>query len=68
MEPMVKTPFKEQAYNLIDRLPETADWDDLIYRAVVCKEIEAGLADSAACRVTPADDVFVAAWSWVLYP
>jgi predicted transcriptional regulator len=51
------TAFKDQAHKLIDRLPETADWDELIYQAVVCKEIEAGLADSAAGRVTPAEDV-----------
>ena len=51
------TAFKDQARKLIDHLPDTADWDDLICRAVVCKEIEAGLADSAAGRVTPAEDV-----------
>lgn len=51
------TAFKDQARKLVDQLPETADWDELIYRAVVCKEIEAGLADSAADRVTPAEDV-----------
>ena len=57
MEPMTTTAFKDQAHKLVDRLPETADWDELIYQAVVCKEIEAGLADSAAGRVTPAEDV-----------
>jgi len=54
---MATTAFKDQAHKLIDRLPETADWDEFIYQAVVCKEIEAGLADSAAGRVTPAEDV-----------
>ncbi|HVV97999.1 MAG TPA: hypothetical protein VHC92_12740 [Rhodanobacteraceae bacterium] len=49
--------FKQEAHQLIDQLPETATWDDLIYRAVVCKEIEAGLKDSAAGRVTPVDEV-----------
>lgn len=51
------TAFKELAHRLVDRLPETADWDELIYQAVVCKEIEAGLADVAAGRVTPAEEV-----------
>lgn len=51
------TVFKEQAHQLVDSLPETAGWDELIYRAVVRKEIEAGLADSEAGRVTPAEDV-----------
>lgn len=54
---LMATAFKDQAHKLIDQLPETVDWDDLIYRAVVCKEIEAGIADSAAGRVTPAKDV-----------
>lgn len=49
--------FKEEAHKLIDELPATADWSDLIYRAVLRKEIEAGLTDSAANRVTPAKNV-----------
>lgn len=49
--------FKQEAHKLIDNLPDTADWNDLIYRAVVRKEIEAGLTDSAAGRVTPVEDV-----------
>ena len=49
--------FKQEAHKLIDGLPETAGWNELIYRAVVRKEIEAGLVDSAAGRVTPVEDV-----------
>jgi predicted transcriptional regulator len=49
--------FKQEAHKLIDALPETAGWNELIYRAVVRKEIEAGLADSVAGRVTPVEDV-----------
>jgi predicted transcriptional regulator len=49
--------FKQEAHKLIDELPDTANWDDLIYRAVVCKEIEAGMADSAAGKVTSVDEV-----------
>jgi predicted transcriptional regulator len=51
------TVFKDEAHKLVDSLPETADWDELIYHAVVRREIEAGLADSAAGRVTPAEEV-----------
>jgi len=51
------TVFKQEAHELVDQLPETAGWDDLIYRAVVRKEIEAGLADSAANRVTAVADL-----------
>jgi hypothetical protein len=49
--------FKQEAHQLIDSLPETAGWNELIYRAVVRKHIEAGLEDSRAGRVTPVEDV-----------
>ena len=49
--------FKLEAHKLVNDLPETANWDDLIYRAVVFKEIEAGLADSTAARVTVVEEV-----------
>jgi predicted transcriptional regulator len=49
--------FKQQAHQLVDQLPDSASWNDLIYQAVLRREIEAGLADSAAGRVTPVDDV-----------
>jgi hypothetical protein len=49
--------FKQEAHKLVEEMPESATWDDLIYRAVVRREIEAGLADSKANRVTPVDDV-----------
>lgn len=55
--PMTTLAFKQPAHQLIDALPETAGWNELIYRAVVRKEIEAGLADSATSRVTPVDEV-----------
>jgi hypothetical protein len=54
---MATLAFKQAAHQLIDTLPETAGWNELIYRAVVRKEIEAGLADSAEDRVTPVDEV-----------
>lgn len=54
---MATLAFKQAAHQLIDTLPETAGWSELIYRAVVRKEIEAGLADSATDCVTTADDV-----------
>lgn len=53
----MSTAFKQEAHKLVEQLPESATWDDLIYRAVVRKEIEAGLADSKAGRVAPVDDV-----------
>jgi hypothetical protein len=47
--------IKKDAHELIDRLPDSATWDDVIYQAYVRREIEAGLADSAAGRVMPAE-------------
>lgn len=49
--------LKQQAHQLIDLLPEDATWRDLAYRAAVRADIEAGLADSAANRVTPVEDL-----------
>ena len=49
--------LKQQAHQLIDMLPEDATWRDVAYRAAVRADIEAGLADSAANRVTPVEDL-----------
>jgi hypothetical protein len=49
--------LKQKAYELIDQLPENATWRDVAYRAAVRGDIEAGLADSAANRVTPVEDI-----------
>lgn len=51
-----KTP-KAQAHELIDQLPDDASWYDVAYRMVVRWEIERGLADSDAGRVTPGEEV-----------
>ena len=44
--------FKHEAHKLIDDLPETASWDDLAEQIETIIDIEAGLADCAAGRVT----------------
>lgn len=49
--------FKQQAHDLIERLPETADWKDLAYEASVLQDIEEGLRDSDANRVIDNDEV-----------
>ena len=48
---------KQTAHELIDQLPDNATWDDMVYQLVIRKEIELGLADSEANRVTPVEDV-----------
>ncbi len=49
--------LKQQAHDLIDRLPNDASWDDVVYEMVTRREIELGLADSEANRITPVEDV-----------
>lgn len=49
--------LKQQAHELIDKLPDSAGWDDVVYEMVTRREIELGLADSEANRITPVEDV-----------
>ena len=48
---------KEEARKIIDGLPETATWEDVIYRLYVREAIEAGIADADAGRLTEVADV-----------
>ena len=43
---MSTTDVKQEAQRLIQKLPENATWDDLMYEIYVRQAIEAGLADS----------------------
>ncbi|OGI69795.1 MAG: hypothetical protein A2W18_14135 [Candidatus Muproteobacteria bacterium RBG_16_60_9] len=54
---MAKANLKQAAHQLIDKLPENATWDDVVYEMVTRREIELGLADSEANRTTPVEDV-----------
>jgi hypothetical protein len=38
--------IKEQAQQLLDNLPDSATWEDVMYRIYVCQAIEAGVKDS----------------------
>jgi hypothetical protein len=48
---------KEEARKIIDGLPDTATWEDLIYRLYVREAIEAGIADADAGRVVDVSQV-----------
>lgn len=48
---------KEEAHKLVDRLPESATWDDLMHEIYVRETIERGLADSRAGRTTDVREV-----------
>lgn len=49
--------IKEQARELLERLPEDVTWDDIVYELAVRRSIELGLADAEAGRVTEVRDV-----------
>ena len=53
----METAFKDKAHRLVDSLPETAGWEELAEKVELMLDIEAGLADSAAGRVTPHEEV-----------
>ncbi len=49
--------IKEEARRLIDKLPESITWDDLMHEIYVRQSIEAGLADSEAGKVKDVTEV-----------
>lgn len=48
---------KEEARRLVDQLPETSTWDDLMHEIYVRQAIESGLADSEAGRTRSVEEV-----------
>jgi hypothetical protein len=49
--------IKDEAKRIVDQLPETASWEDLIYRIYVRQSIEAGLKDADEGQVESVEDV-----------
>jgi len=48
---------KDQAHEMVDRMPEGSTWEDLIREIYVRQVIEQGLADSEAGRTADVADV-----------
>ena len=48
---------KAHAREIIERLPDDASWDDVMYELYVREAIDAGLADVEAGRTVPHDKV-----------
>ena len=48
---------KDEAHDIVNRMPENATWDDLIDEIYVRQVIEQGLADSQAGRTTDVQEV-----------
>lgn len=51
------SPIKEEAKKLIDKLPDQATWDDIMYEFYVKKKIELGLKAAEEGRITSHEDV-----------
>ena len=49
--------IKQEAYRLLDNLPDKATWDDLMYQIYVRQAIEAGLKDSNEGRTLEVKEV-----------
>lgn len=48
---------KHQAHRLVDNLPDSATWEDLMYRIYVRQAIEAGIKDSNKGRTVDVEEV-----------
>ena len=51
------SPIKEEAKKLIDKLPDQATWDDIIYEFYVKKKIEIGIKAIEDNRIISHEDV-----------
>ncbi len=49
--------IRSEAHRLIDALPETATWDDVMYRIYVRQCIDAGVKDADEGRVADVAEV-----------
>jgi len=54
---MATTMTKDDARKLVEGLPESSTWDDLMHEVFVRQAIEAGLADSRAGKTRDVADV-----------
>ena len=53
---MANTLLKDEAQKLIDRLPDTATWEDLQYEIYFRQAVEAGLKDSREGRTVTLEE------------
>ena len=49
--------IKQRPHELIEALPDDATWQDLLYALELRSDVEAGLADAKAGRVTDANEL-----------
>ncbi len=48
---------KDEAKRLIDQLPDSVTWDDIMYELYVRKKVEQGVKDSEEGRIVAHEDV-----------
>jgi len=48
---------KQQARQLLERLPDDVTWDDVVYEFAVRRSVERGLADDTDGRVMPSEQL-----------
>ena len=49
--------IKQRAHQLIEALPDDATWQDLLYALELRADVEAGLVDAKAGRVTEVEQL-----------
>ena len=49
--------IKQKAHQLVDKLPDSASWEDVMCRIYVRQAIEAGIKDSDQGRMTDVSEV-----------
>ena len=49
--------IKQRAHALIEALPDDATWQDMLYAFELRGDVEAGIADAKAGRVTDSEDL-----------
>jgi hypothetical protein len=49
--------IKQRAHELIDALPDNATWQELLYAFELRADVDAGLADSKAGRLTEVEEL-----------
>ncbi len=49
--------IKQEAQRLLEKLPDNATWDDLMYEIYVGQAVESGLTDSKAGRTVDVREV-----------
>lgn len=54
---MEKAALKKEVENMLEDLPEDANWDDVMYKIYVRQSIEQGLKDSGAGRTISHEEI-----------